>query len=125
MELSFLHQIYLLLIIALKSNNKARISFMQIDGEDHDLDCNTVITVKSVSDEDYEVQYQDLTIDPSPTTIKVSKSFLTSYIKEVMLYDCLKDNITISVDRVLFDGELYHVGSITTKLTREFWDEEN
>lgn len=125
MELSFLHQIYLLLIIALKSNNKARISFMQIDGEDHDLDCNTVITVKSVSKDEYEVQYKDLTIDPASVTLRLNKDYFLSYIKEVMLYDCLKDNITISVDRVLFDGELYHVGSITTKLTREFWDEEN
>lgn len=123
MTLSFLHQIYLLLVIALNSNNKAKIAFMQIDEEDHDLDCNTVITVKSVSDEEYEVQYQDLTCDPSATTIRITKSFLTSYIKEVMIYDCLKGKITVSIDRILFDESLYHVGSITTKLTREFWDD--
>lgn len=121
--MGLLHQIYLLLIIALRSNNKAQITFMQSNVEDHDLDCHTVIVVKSVSNDEYEVQYQDLTCDPSATTIRIAKSFLTSYIKEAMLYDCLSDKITISIDRVLFDSDFYHVGSITTKLTSEFWED--
>lgn len=117
------YQLFLLITIAVKSNSKAQITFMQIDNDDHSFDCNTVITVNPISDNEYKVQYQDLTFDPSVvTTIRINKNFVKSYIKEVMNYDCLKGDINISVDRVLFDGDLYHVGSIATKLTSEFWN---
>lgn len=117
------NQILLLLNIALQFNGRAQITFMEIDSEDHDFDVHTVLTVKSVCEDEYEIQYQDLTIDPASVTLRVNKDYFLSYVKEVMKQDCIKGNVTISIDRILFDESFYHVGSIMKKLTREFWDE--
>ena len=117
------NQILLLLNIALQFNGRAQITITQIDAEDHDFDVHTVLIVKSVSKDEYEIQYQDLTCDPSPVTLRLNKDYFLVYTKEVMKVDCIKDNVTISIDRILFDESLYHVGSIMKKITSEFWND--
>lgn len=112
-------QLWLLLNIASKFGATVIITIKQNFKDDHSLDTNTVITIASASHDKYNIMYQDLTCLDDVSTCKLNKTYLKSYLTEIMKRDCLPGETVITVEEII-GNDRFFVGSLTTELNELF-----